>query len=114
MGLFVLGALRGLCGFCVREWLGGLKACSVFRLSFSSLVLLSCFRLLSCLASCLVRFLGFVAWLLVLVGLLAFFPFRMYRQKERAQRFCSLRPLFVCCVLVMQNRAFRSRKIRNR
>ena len=23
VGLYCLGALRGLCGFCVREWLGG-------------------------------------------------------------------------------------------
>ena len=30
MGLCCLRALRGLCGFCVREWLGGLKACGVF------------------------------------------------------------------------------------
>ena len=71
VGLFVLRALRGLWGFCVREWLGGLKACSVFAsvfilllllfvLSFSSLVLLSSFRLLSwsCLAF-LALWLGF-------------------------------------------------------
>ena len=28
--LYGLRSLRGLCGFCVREWLGGLKACGVF------------------------------------------------------------------------------------
>ena len=28
--LYGLRALRGLWGFCVREWLGGLKACGVF------------------------------------------------------------------------------------
>ena len=26
VGLYCLRALRGLCGFCVREWLGGLEA----------------------------------------------------------------------------------------
>ena len=34
VGLYCLGALRGLWGFCVREWLGGLKACGVFALVF--------------------------------------------------------------------------------
>ena len=49
MGLCCLGALRGLCGFCVREWLGGLKDCGVFAfvflllcLSFSLFVLACC------------------------------------------------------------------------
>ena len=82
VGLYFLRALRGLCGFCVRERLGGFGACSVFCLSFSSLVLLSCFRLLSCLASCLACFpalclvflalwLGFWCWL----GCWLSFPF---------------------------------------
>ena len=82
--LYGLRALRGLWGFCVREWLGGLKACGGFACKISSfLPLLFCFRpalllgFLPCLLSCsLSCFLGFVAWLLVLVGLLAFFPFR--------------------------------------
>ena len=30
VGLLGLGALRGLCGFCARVELGGLKACGVF------------------------------------------------------------------------------------
>ena len=34
VGLLVLGALRGLWGFCVREWLGGFMACCVFCLPF--------------------------------------------------------------------------------
>ena len=38
VGLCCLGALRGLWGFCVREWLGGLKACGVFAFRFSSFV----------------------------------------------------------------------------
>ena len=44
--LCCFGALRGLCGFCARVELGGLKACRVFRLSFSSFVLV--FALLLC------------------------------------------------------------------
>lgn len=32
--LYGLGALRGLWGFCVREWLGGFGACGVFALLF--------------------------------------------------------------------------------
>ena len=78
VGLYRLRALRGLWGFCVREWLGGLKACGVFCLSFSSLVLLSCFRpalllgFLPCLLSCsLSFFLGFWCWL----GCWLSFPF---------------------------------------
>ena len=99
----VLRALRGLCGFCARVELGGLEACSVFAFRFLSFVLL--FVLLSlclfsfCLSSaclvyscCLVCLLGL--WLLFL------FPFRIYAQKERAQRFCSLRPLLSYCGLL--------------
>ena len=40
VGLCGFSALRGLCGFCVREWLGGYKARCVFAFLF---VLLSCF-----------------------------------------------------------------------
>ena len=36
VGLCGLRALRGLCGFCVRERLGGLKACGVFAFVFLS------------------------------------------------------------------------------
>lgn len=78
-------------GFCARVELGGLKACCVFRLKnlffSSSLVLLSPALLLGflpCLLSCFLScFLGFVAWLLVLVGLLAFFPFRTASDTKR-------------------------------
>ena len=35
VGLYYLRALRGLWGFCVRERLGGLKACGVFCLPFA-------------------------------------------------------------------------------
>ena len=43
VGLYCLGALRGLWGFCTREWLGGYMACGVFAfrfLSFASVFLL--------------------------------------------------------------------------
>ena len=79
--------------------------CPLVCLSFSSLVLLSSFRQLSCLASCLACFpalslaflalwLGFWCWL----GCCFFFPFGLYAQKERALRVgaCSLVLLWVC------------------
>ena len=80
------------CGaFYVRVRLGGLKACGVFRLSFSSLVLLSCFRpalllgFLPCLLPCsLSCFLGFVAWLCGLAFGVGFLSLSDYTQKERA------------------------------
>ena len=34
VGLLGLGALRGLWGFCTREWLGGFGACCVFAPCF--------------------------------------------------------------------------------
>lgn len=43
VGLYCLGALRGLWGFCVRERLGGLKACGVFAFLFVLFVLLPLF-----------------------------------------------------------------------
>ena len=80
-----------LCACEVRRIYGLLRVC----LSFSSLVLLSCFRpalllgFLPCLLSCsLSCFLGFVAWLLVLVGLLAFFPFRTASDTKKGRIFC--------------------------
>ena len=103
VGLYWLGALRGLCGFCTRVELGGFGSCGVFALLFVLLSFrfpfLSCFRpalllgFLPCLLSCsLSCFLGFVAWLLVLVGLLAFFPFRTASDTKRkgAKCFCVL------------------------
>lgn len=93
--LYGLRALRGLWGFYVREWLGGFGACCVFCpfVFFSCpLVLLSPAVLLGflpCLLSCsLSCFLGFVAWLLALVGLLAFFPFRTAPDTKKGRIFC--------------------------
>lgn len=100
----------GLCVVCgafyVRERLGGFGACGVFCLLFSSLVLLSCFLLLSCLASCLACFpalcLAFLASWLVLgflsFGLLFLFPFRTICKKKGRN---SLRPLSFCCGLLV-------------
>ena len=100
MGLLGLRALRGLCGFCVREWLGGLKACCVFAFLFSPFT--SVFALLLCslpallwLSSCLVLFVFVSLWLFVVS-----FSLAVYVQKERAQRFCPLCPLLSCCELL--------------
>ena len=49
VGLYCFDALRGLWGFCVREWLGGLKACGVFASIFPLLCLP--FHLFTCLLS---------------------------------------------------------------
>ena len=49
VGLCCLGALRGLWGFCVREWLGGFTACCVFASIFPLLCLL--FYLFTCFLS---------------------------------------------------------------
>ena len=99
--LYRLSALRGLCGFCARVELGGFGACGVFCLSFCQIVLqivlllvlfCSCPAwLLSCSLSC---FLGFVAWLLALVGLLFLFPLRTIHKKKGRN---SLRPLLFYC-----------------
>ena len=85
-------------------------ACGVFCLSFSSFLLLpSLFLLSSC--SCPASLLGFCSWSCPLylyglflaflpLGLLFPFPFRMYTQKERAQRVvpCVLSCPVVSCV----------------
>ena len=89
VGLCRLLALRGLCGFCVREWLGGLEACCVFasvfillclyfiRFSSSSPIFRGFAFVVLGLSSCIV----FVAlW----VCCCFFFPFGLYAQKERA------------------------------
>ena len=71
MGLFVLRALRGLWGFCVREWLGGFGACCVFASIFSLFpcvcLSLSLVRSLVvfCLSSFLVLFVLVSLWVFV-------------------------------------------------
>lgn len=104
VGLCCLRALRGLWGFCVREWLGGFGACCVFALVFPLFaivfLLLSCFCPLLCLVSlCLLSFLAPIVFCLFSCLCCFFFPFGLYA-KERAQRFCPLCPLFVCCGLL--------------
>ena len=122
VGLYCFDALRGLWGFCVREWLGGFGACGVFAPVFILLPISFClsfylfapaFVLLSlCFCICsplLVLFLVF-PFLLCLCGF--FFPFGCTGKKKG--RAVLVRPLLSCCGLVMQNKVFRSRKIRNR
>ena len=105
VGLCCLGGLRGLWGFCVREWLGGLEACCVFASIYSFICLYLPFFLSLYLHLVLLSFVGLVAFrfsLFVLWFSLWVFVFSFsltdYTQKERALRFCSLRPLFACCV----------------
>ena len=115
--LYCSRALRGLCGFCVREWLGGFMACGVFApvfhllpISFclSFLLLSSCpaFALLSCLASCLACFPALcvvflssclVLFVLVSLWLLSLFPFPFRYIRKKGRKF--LRPLLSCCRL---------------
>ena len=91
MGLYCLRALRGLWGFCVREWLGGFGACGVFCLSF--LLLSSCplVRLSSC-SPALLLLLVFGVACVVVVGFLSLSD---YTQK-RAQFLAS--SLVLLCV----------------
>ena len=110
VGLYWLGALRGLWGFCARVELGGFMACCVFAFLLSFCLSLFAFLLLTSFSSLyllfvlrLVCFVLVVFWLsscLVLFVLVVFvvvsFSLSDYTQKERTQRFCSLRPLFVC------------------
>ena len=122
VGLCCLRALRGLCGFCARVELGGLKACSVFRLSFplfSSLFLsfplfsslfLSCpllsslFLLSSCSPAWLPALPAFLLFVLLswLCGLafgvgwvvVSFSLADGFRHKKKWRKVFSLRPLF--------------------
>ena len=101
--LYGFGVLRGLWGFCVREWLGGYMACGVFasifsffhllRLSSGALSLLS----LACPLGCLASALGLVISLFV--GCCCFFfPYGRMRKKKGRKVF--LRPLLSCCGLL--------------
>lgn len=111
-GLCCLRALRGLWGFCVREWLGGLKACGVFAFLFILLhlcLLLFCpFVLSFVLSTPAVLGLSFLSLCGLFLGSLFPFPFRTIRKKERAQSV--LRPLFVgrgcldACIVIKEFR----------
>ena len=89
VGLCCLGALRGLCGFCARVELGGLKACGVFAFViplfaflFTSLLLLLSRFLLSLLVLCL-------SSLFVLLHCLCcfLFPFGLHAKRKDAKCF---------------------------
>ena len=98
VGLYCFDALRGLWGFCVREWLGGLEACGVFASVFLLLLLcLPAFMLVVLLCSGCLSLSSCIVFVALWVWLLFPFPLRYIRKKERAQRFCPLCPLFVCC-----------------
>ena len=94
VGLYCLRALRGLCGFCVREWLGGFMACGVFASVFLVFPLLCLpFHLFTCFLSFTLSALFWLSFAcpLVFPFLLCFvvsFSLSDYMQKERAQRFC--------------------------
>ena len=88
-----LGGLRGLWGFCVRERLGGLKACGVFASIYSFICLYLPFFLSLYLLLVLLSFVGLVVFrfrLFVLLFSLWVFVFSFslsdYTQKERALR----------------------------
>ena len=70
-----------------------------FCLSFSSLVLLSCFRLLSCLASCLACFPALcLVFLALWVGFLSLSD--GFRYKKKGRKVFASRPLLSCCGLL--------------
>ena len=99
MGLLGLRALRGLCGFCVREWLGGLKACGVFASVF--LLLLLClppFMLVVLLCSGCLSFVLLRCLCGSLGVVVVSFSLSDYTQKERAQFLASSLVLLCACI----------------
>ena len=86
VGLCCLGGLRGLCGFCTRVELGGLKVCGVFASVFIFLAFICC--------SLLLLLSRFRLPLLVLLSsacplslwVVVSFSLSVYTQKERARR----------------------------
>ena len=104
VGLCGLRALRGLCGFCARVELGGLKACGVFASVF--LHLSSAFLVFALFLCSSPIFWGFVFVVLCLSSCIVFvglwvcccflFPFGLYAQKERARR-VGASPLVLLC-----------------
>ena len=94
MGLCCWLALRGLWGFCAREWLGGLEDCCVFAsiLSLSHPFFIFFAYLLGICLCCprlvLLPALFVLVSLWVFVCVVVSFSLTDYMQKERAQRFC--------------------------
>ena len=101
MGLYCLGASRGLWGFCVREWLGGFRACGVFAFLFLLLSLCSLFFYALCQLcfGCprLVLFLAF-ALFVCLWSFVAFSLSDEYAKRKGAKCFCVLSSCVVGCV----------------
>ena len=101
VGLCGLRALRGLCGFCTRVELGGLKACCVFAFRF--LLLLLClppFMLVVLLCSGCLSLSSCIVFVALWVWLLFPFPLRYIRKKKGRKGFApcvlSCRVLWVC------------------
>ena len=104
VGLCCLGALRGLCGFCTRVELGGLKACGVFAPVFiffcpCFLLLLLCLPpfmlvVLLCSGCLLLVLLPCLVCSCVLVALWVcccfLFPFGIYAKRKGAPCWCVL------------------------
>ena len=90
--LYGLRSLRGLCGFCARVELGGLKSCGVFAPVFSFCPLLFFFFAYLQGLCFVILFLSSLPALFVLVSLWVFvcvvvsFSLSDYTQKERARR----------------------------
>ena len=96
VGLCCLGALRGLWGFCVREWLGGFRACGVFAFHLSVFPLLCLpFHLFTCFLS----FCPALLWLsfVALCGCVVGVAFSL-SDKTKKERICFA--LFLYLVLV--------------
>ena len=106
VGLCCLRALRGLCGFCARVELGGLKACGVFA-SILSVFHLLC-PCLVLLLLCLPPFMFVVLlcsgclYLFSCVVFVVSFSLSDYMRKKKG-RAVLVRPLLFCCGFVRLN-----------
>ena len=96
VGFCGLRALRGLCGFCVREWLGGLKDCGVFASLFVLLPFFFCSCV--CLLLCWLSFFALVVFLCPLAlslwlfgcGCCFLFPLGLHAKRKGAPCWCVL------------------------
>lgn len=98
--LYGLRSLRGLWGFCAREWLGGFMACGVFAFHFVFSPCFLSFYLFAgfpsfflCLSSCLV-----LSFLLCLCCF--FFPYGLHAKRKGAPCWCVLSCPVVGCVVI--------------
>ena len=96
VGLCCSCALRGLCGFCTRVELGGLKACGVFASLFVLLPFFFCSCV--CLLLCWLSFFALVVFLCSLAlslwlfgcGCCFFFPYGLHAKRKGAPCWCVL------------------------